>query len=72
MGIHGKISDAGEPVLAADVLVQYELLEDCILSGQVPDMELQGLFRKDPLFARWLKMRVTARIREHELSHSNA
>jgi hypothetical protein len=72
MGIQGKISDTGEQVLSAEVLVQYELLEDCILSGQVPDVELQGLVREDPLFARWLKTRVTARIRERELSPSNA
>jgi hypothetical protein len=72
MGIHGKIADSGEQVLSAGVLVKYELLEDCILSGQVPDGELQALIREDPAFARWLKSRVTARIRERELSHSNA
>lgn len=68
MGIHGKISDSGEPVLSADMLVHYELLEDCILSGQVPDVELQDLFREDPAFARWLKTRATDRARERELA----
>jgi hypothetical protein len=62
MGIHSKIAEPGEAVLPRDVLARYELLEDCIVSGQVSDGEAQTLLREDPGFARWLKARALERI----------
>lgn len=60
MGIHGRIAEPGE-IVPAEMLSLYALLEDCILSGQVPDTELQELLRDDPGFADWLRSRVAAR-----------
>jgi len=64
MGIHSRLAEPGEAVLPRDVLAQYELLEDCILSGQVSDSEAQRLLREDPAFASWLKARALQRIAE--------
>jgi hypothetical protein len=61
MGIHGRIAGPGELIVPAELLSHYALLEDCILSGQVPDTELQALLRDDPGFAGWLRSRVAAR-----------
>jgi hypothetical protein len=61
MGIHGQIAGPGELIVPAELLTHYALLEDCILSGQVSDAELQALLRDDPDFAQWLRSRVSAR-----------
>ena len=62
MCFHGKIA-GGEYLLPADVLLQFEMLEECILSGQVLEVEVHGLFRDDPGFAEWFKARVPNRLR---------
>ena len=61
MGIHGKIAGPGELFVPAELLSLYALLEDCILSGQISDTELQALLRDDPDFAGWMRSRVSAR-----------
>jgi hypothetical protein len=61
MGIHGRIAGAGELIVPAELLSLYALLEDCILSGQISDAELQALLRDDPDFAGWMRSRVAAR-----------
>ena len=61
MGIHGRIAATGELIVPAELLSHYALLEDCILSGQVADTELQAMLRDDPGFADWLRSRVAAR-----------
>ncbi len=63
MCFHGKIAGSGDEPFAAALLVQYEMLEECILSGQVPDVEVHGLFRGDPGFAHWFKARMPNRLR---------
>jgi hypothetical protein len=64
MGIHnrisGRIAEPGE-IVPAELLSLYALLEDCILSGQMSDTELQALLRDDPDFACWLRSRVALR-----------
>jgi hypothetical protein len=51
MTIHPKI----------ELLAKYETLEQCILSGQVPEPDIIGRMRGDPQFARWLSERASAR-----------
>lgn len=46
---------------SADMLMQYELLEECILSGQVSEAKVQSMVRHYPEFGRWLRARVTDR-----------
>lgn len=67
MGIHGRIGESVERIPLPDVLIQYELLEECILSGQVPDIEVQRRLRDDPIFARWFETRATSRTFERAL-----
>jgi hypothetical protein len=40
---------------------EWIALEQIILSGQMPDDELQSRMREDPEFAAWLKSRAQAR-----------
>lgn len=63
MSIYDRFARAGERVLPADVLMRYVTLEECILSGQMSDAEVQGLLREDAEFARWFKARVPNRLR---------
>lgn len=63
MGIHGKITGTGERVPSAEMLVQYQALEECILSGQVSHAEVHELLREDPEFAHWFRARALNRSR---------
>lgn len=42
----------------------FELLEQCYLSGQMSDAQLHELMRDDPAFAEW----ITKRAQERELA----
>jgi hypothetical protein len=63
MGIHSRIGEAVERIPSPELLIQYELLEECVLSGQVSHVEVQGIIRDDPAFGRWLERRATNRTR---------
>lgn len=63
MGMHSKIAGRGEPMPPAELLVHFEALEDCILSGQVTSAEIQGLLSERPDFAHWFKARIPRRMR---------
>jgi hypothetical protein len=40
---------------------EWLVLEEIILSGQMPDSDLQERLRKDPEFAAWLQVRAEKR-----------
>ena len=42
-------------------MTDFERLEALILSGQVPDSEIQKLIRDIPGFGRWWRTRAAAR-----------
>jgi hypothetical protein len=67
MDTYGRLAEPDVPTVSADVLVQYELIEECILSGQVSDAKLQDLMRSDPVLGRWLRARTTDRARTRAL-----
>jgi hypothetical protein len=52
----------------SDLEVEYKLLEECILSGQVSTRQLAQMMRGDPKFAEWLRARASARRRTPTLS----
>jgi hypothetical protein len=54
--------------MRSDFEVQYELLENCILAGQVSDRQLVQMMRADPAFALWLRTRTGARTAPRTLS----
>ena len=60
MCIYGQITGSGEPLPPPHMLLHFEALEECILSGQVSFAEVQGVLREEPEFARWLKARMPA------------
>lgn len=37
----------------SDILFPYELMKQCILSGQIPHEEAVRIFRDNPAFAEW-------------------
>jgi hypothetical protein len=51
-----------------DLELEYRLLEECILSGQVSERQLAQMMRGDPKFAEWLGARASARQRVPTLS----
>jgi len=63
MDTNGRLAEPDVRTASADMLMQYELIEECILSGQVSDAKLQGMMLSDPVFARWLRARMTDRAR---------
>ena len=52
----------------SDIEVEYTLLEECILNGQVSARQLAQMMRGDPKFAEWLRARASARRRTPSLS----
>jgi hypothetical protein len=63
MSMHGKIAGTGERLPTPAMLMRFEMLEECILSGQVAYAEVQRLLSEEPGFARWLEARVPGRLR---------
>jgi hypothetical protein len=63
MSADGQVAELDVRTLSADTLSEYELIEECILSGQVSDAKVQSMVRTDPVFGRWLRARVTDRTR---------
>src|SRR5262245_42693957 len=52
----------------SDLEVEYTLLEECVLSGQVSDRQLAQMMRGDKKFAEWLRARASAPRRTSSLS----
>jgi hypothetical protein len=62
MGMNKPIDTAGS--LETNLLPDYELLEQCILSGQITPAQAEALMLKDQLFANWLRARAASRLRD--------
>jgi hypothetical protein len=67
MNTYGHLAERDVRTPSADMLIQYELIEECILSGQVSDAKVQAMVRSDPAFGRWLRARITDRARTSAL-----
>ena len=52
----------------SDIEVEYTLLEECILGGQVSARQLAQMMRGDPKFAEWLRARASTYRRIPSLS----
>ena len=61
MGLHQRIPFTSNSAPLDGVASEYQLLEECILSGQVPDAEVQSLIAANSGFADWLRARVHSR-----------
>ena len=61
MCIFRQITGTGEPLPPPHMLLHFEALEECILSGQVSSAEVQGVLNEEPEFARWFTARVPGR-----------
>jgi len=61
MGMNKPLETAGS--LETGLLAEYELLEECILSGQITPAQVEALMLKDRLFADWLRARASSRLR---------
>ena len=61
MGMNKPIETAGS--VETNLLSEYELLEECILSGQISAQQVEALMQKDQLFANWLRARAASRLR---------
>ena len=61
MCLYRRIDETGQPLPPPHVLLRFEVLEECILSGQLSDAEIVDLLHEEPGFARWFKTRVPDR-----------
>lgn len=68
MDTYGQLAEPDVRTTSADALMKYELLEECILSGQVSDAKVQSMINSDPAFGRWLRARITDRTRTRAVS----
>jgi hypothetical protein len=61
MGMNKPVETAGSS--ETNLLSEYHLLEECILSGQIEPAHVEVLMQKDLLFANWLRARAASRLR---------
>jgi hypothetical protein len=61
MGIHSKIAGSDGQLPIVKQLQHFELLEECILSGQMTHVEVQKIVDEDSAFGSWLRMRMRDR-----------
>ena len=61
MGISKPFDTAG--ALEAKRISEFEVLEECILSGQIAPGNVNSLMQQDSVFAEWLRTRSASRLR---------
>lgn len=61
MGISKPFDTSG--ALETKRISEFELLEECILSGQMAPVQIESLMQQDSVFAEWLRARAAARLR---------